>query len=331
MRALVTGGGGFLGSGIAKSLHEKQHDVTVVGRHHYSHLPKGIKLFQGDIRDFDFLRKIIVGMDAVFHTAAFPGIWGRAEDFYSINVDGTHNVIKACLINGVRKLIFTSSPSVVYGSSSLEGVDETVPYPENYLSEYPRTKAIAEKLVIEANGLNLATVSIRPHLIWGPGDPHLVPRLLAKADKGRLVRVGQGENRVDIIYIDNAVYAHLKACDALGIGKPSAGKVYFVSDGEPVNLWEWINEVLKKTSRPPVTRSISYRTASRLGYFLEKIYNWGNIKKEPPMTRFLASQLATSHYFDISLAKKDFGYWPVVNPEEGMNRLIQSLSNPQEC
>ena len=331
MRALVTGGGGFLGSGIAKSLHEKQHDVTVVGRHHYSHLPKGIKLFQGDIRDFDFLRKIIVGMDAVFHTAAFPGIWGRAEDFYSINVDGTHNVIKACLINGVRKLIFTSSPSVVYGSSSLEGVDETVPYPENYLSEYPRTKAIAEKLVIEANGLNLATVSIRPHLIWGPGDPHLVPRLLAKADKGRLARVGQGENRVDIIYIDNAVYAHLKACDALGIGKPSAGKVYFVSDGEPVNLWEWINEVLKKTSRPPVTRSISYRTASRLGYFLEKIYNWGNIKKEPPMTRFLASQLATSHYFNISLAKKDFGYGPVVNPEEGMNRLIQSLSNPQEC
>ena len=126
-------------------------------------------------------------------------------------------------------------------------------------------------------------------------------------------------------------YAHLQACDALGIGKPSAGKVYFVSDGEPVNLWEWINEVLKKTSRPPVTRSISYRTASRLGYFLEKIYNWGNIKKEPPMTRFLASQLATSHYFNISLAKKDFGYGPVVNPEEGMNRLIQSLSNPQEC
>jgi len=331
MRALVTGGGGFLGSGIAKSLHEKLHDVSVVGRHHYSHLPKGIKLFQGDIRDFDFLCKVITGMDAVFHTAAFPGIWGRAEDFFSINVDGTRNVIKACLINKVPKLIFTSSPSVIYGGSSLEGVDETVPYPENYLSEYPRTKAIAEKLVMEANGLDLATVSIRPHLIWGPGDPHLVPRLLAKADKGRLVRVGQGENRVDIMYIDNAVYAHLKACDALGFGKPSAGKVYFVSDGEPVNLWKWINEVLKKTNRPPVTHSISYQTASRLGHFLEKIYNWGNIKTEPPMTRFLASQLATSHYFNISLAKKDFGYEPVINPEEGMNRLILSLSNPQEC
>jgi 2-alkyl-3-oxoalkanoate reductase len=331
MRALVTGGGGFLGSGIAKSLHEKKHDVTVVGRNQYSHLPKGIKQLKGDIRDFDFLRKVIAGMDVVFHTAAFPGIWGREEDFYSINVDGTRNIIKACLLNGVPKLVHTSSPSVICGDSDLKGVDETIPYPEDYICEYPRTKAIAEQLVTEANGLDLATVSIRPHLIWGPGDPHLVPRLLSKADKGRLMQVGSGENMVDIIYIDNAVHAHLKACDALGFGKPPAGKIYFVSDDKPVNLWDWINEVLGKTNRPAVTRSISYQMATRLGKILEGIYKLGNIKKEPPMTRFLASQLATSHYFNISRAKKDFGYGPVVNPEEGMNRLIQSLSHPQGC
>jgi 2-alkyl-3-oxoalkanoate reductase len=325
MRALVTGGGGFLGSGIAKSLHERQYDVTVIGRNHYSHLPKGIKQFQGDIRDFDFLRKRLSGINTVFHTAAFPGIWGRPDDFYSINVDGTRNVIKSCLLNGVSKLIFTSSPSVIYSNSNLEGVDETVPYPESYSCEYPRTKAIAEKLVIEANDLDLATVSIRPHLIWGPGDPHLVPRLLAKADKGRLVRVGNGNNKVDIIYIDNAVHAHLKACDSVGVGKPSAGKVYFVSDGEPVNLWSWINKVLTNSNRSPITRNISYQTALRLGYLFEKIYGWGQIKKEPPMTQFLASQLATSHYFNISKAKKDLGYEPMVSPEEGMNRLIQSL------
>ncbi|MBT5549443.1 MAG: NAD-dependent epimerase/dehydratase family protein [Nitrospina sp.] len=330
MRVLVTGGGGFLGSGIARALHDKKHDVTVIGRNFYPHLPKPIKQFQGDIRDFDFLRKTIAGKDAVFHTAAFPGIWGRAEDFYSVNVDGTRNIIKSCLLSGVAKLIFTSSPSVIYGNSNLEGVDESVPYPDDYLCEYPRTKALAEKLVIEANGQDLATVSLRPHLIWGPGDPHLIPRLLAKADKGRLVRVGKGENKVDIIYIDNAVHAHLKACDALGFGKPTAGKVYFVSDGEPVNLWEWINEVLKKTNRVPVSRSISYRTASRLGCFFESIYNWANIKNEPLMTRFLASQLATSHYFNISRARKDLGYEPVVSPDEGLHRLIQSLSNPQE-
>ena len=225
MRALVTGGGGFLGSGIATALHKKNHEVFVVGRHHYSHLPKPIKSFKGDIRDFDFLRKVFAGVDTVFHTAALPGIWGKAEDFYSINVDGTQNVIKACLLCGVQKLIFTSSPSVIFGESSLEGVDETAPYPEKYLCEYPRTKAIAEKLVIEANGVDLATVSIRPHLIWGPGDPHLVPRILTKADSGRLVRVGPGKNKVDIIYIDNAVSAHLIACDALGVGKRPAGTV----------------------------------------------------------------------------------------------------------
>ena len=330
MRALVTGGGGFLGSGIARALHENNHDVSIMGRHKYSHLPKDIKSFQGDIRDFAFLRKICSGVDTVFHTAAFPGIWGRAEDFYSINVDGTRNVIKACLLSGVQKLIFTSSPSVIYGDSCLEGVDESVPYPEKYLCEYPRTKAIAEKLVIEANGVDLATVAIRPHLIWGPGDPHLVPRILAKADKGRLMRVGQGINKVDIVYIDNAVSAHLKACDALGVGKLLAGKAYFVSDGEPVKLWGWINDLLKRTGRPPVSRSISYKTASKLGHLLEGLYGFCRIKKEPPMTRFMASQLATSHYFNISRATKDFGYEPVVSPEEGMNRLIQSLSAPQE-
>jgi nucleoside-diphosphate-sugar epimerase len=330
MRALVTGGGGFLGSGIARSLLENNHDVSILGRHQYSYLPKDIKSFQGDIRDLDFLRKIFSGVDTVFHTAAFPGIWGRAEDFYSINVDGTLNVIRACMLCGVQKLIFTSSPSVIYGDSALEGVDETAPYPENYLCEYPRTKAIAEKLVLEANGVDLTTVSIRPHLIWGPGDPHLVPRILEKADKGQLMRVGQGENKVDVIYIDNAVSAHLKACDALSFGSPLAGKVYFVSDGEPVKLWDWINELLKKTGRAQVNRSISYRAASMLGHLLEGVYSFFSIKKEPPMTRFMASQLATSHYFNISRAKNDFGYEPVVSPEEGMNRLIQSLSVPQE-
>ncbi len=330
MRALVTGGGGFLGSGIARSLHEKKHDVIVVGRRHYSHLPKDIKSCQGDIRDFDFLCQIFSGVEVVFHTAAFPGIWGRAEDFYSINVDGTRNVIKACMLNGVQKLVFTSSPSVIYGGSSLEGVDETAAYPENYLCEYSRTKAIAEKLVTETNGMDLATVSIRPHLIWGPGDPHLVPRILEKSDKGQLMQVGSGKNKIDIIYIDNAISAHLKACDALRVGNPLAGKVYFISDGEPVNLWSWINELLKKTGRLPITRCISYRTASKLGYLLEGIYDFLRVKQEPPMTRFLASQLATSHYFNIAQAKNDFGYEPVVSPEEGMGRLIQSLSAPQE-
>ena len=329
MRALVTGGGGFLGSGIAKSLHNKQHDVTIVGRRDYPKIPEGIKRQKGDIRDFEFLRQSIKGIDAVFHTAAFPGIWGKSDDFYTINVDGTRNVIKSCLINGVQKLIFTSSPSVVYGNSDLEGVDETIPYPNTYLCEYPRTKAIAEELVIQANGPDLATVSIRPHLIWGPGDPHLIPRILAKADSGRLARVGQGNNKVDIIYIDNAVHAHIQACGELGFGKPCAGQVYFISDGEPVNLWDWINTVLKNTRRPSIEKNISYQNATRIGFMFEKLYGWLNIKSEPPMTRFLASQLATSHYFNISRARRDIGYEPVISPDEAMKCLIRSLKEQQ--
>ena len=226
--------------------------------------------------------------------------------------------------------MFTSSPSVVFGNSNLEGVDESIPYPDEYLCDYPRTKAIAEKLILDANCSNLYTVAIRPHLIWGPGDPHLVPRILEKASNNKLMIVGEGKNKVDIIYIDNAVSAHLKACEALGPHGNVAGKVYFVSDDKPIILWEWIANLLNRMGRPNVSRKISYDTAAKIGAILEGIYGIFRIKNEPPMTRFLASQLAASHYFNISRAKKDFGYEPLISHEEGMNRLIRALNPSQQ-
>jgi nucleoside-diphosphate-sugar epimerase len=330
MQALVTGGGGFLGGGIARALLKEGNNISVIGRGRYPHLPSSIKVFQGDIRDYDFVNKSLKDIDTIFHTAAIPGIWGPAKEFYSINVQGTENIIKACRNNLVRKLVFTSSPSVVFGNSSLEGVDESTPYPDKYLCDYPRTKAIAEKLILDANCSNLFTVAIRPHLIWGPGDPHLVPRILQKASNNKLMIVGEGKNKVDIIYIDNAVSAHLKACEALGPHGNVAGKVYFVSDGKPIILWEWIANLLNRMGRPNVSRKISYDTAAKLGAILEGIYGILRIKSEPPMTRFLASQLATSHYFNISRAKKDFGYQPLISHEEGMNRLIRALKPSQQ-
>ena len=264
MHALVTGGGGFLGSGLVRALLNDGYDVSVIGRRNYSHLPQSAKILIGDIRDFGFINKSLKNIDVLFHTAGIPGIWGPAKDFYSINVLGTENIIGACKSNRVRKLVFTSSPSVVFGQSSLEGVDESIPYPEKYLCEYSRTKALAEKLILNANDSNLSTVAIRPHLIWGPGDPHLVPRILEKAGKNRLVKVGGGKNRVDIIYIDNAVSAHLKAGKALTPDGNVAGKTYFVSDGEPVILWDWINQLLKRMGKPIVSKKISYGIAMRL-------------------------------------------------------------------
>ena len=328
MKALVTGGGGFLGSHIARELFRRGSDVKVVGRRDYPELPNGIEQFKADLCDPMSALMSCKGRDVVFHTAAMPSIWGKKEEFYAANVETTSNIIEACQKNGVKKLIYTSTPSVIFGDTDLENADETISYPEMYLSEYARTKAIAERLTMKANGYSgLLTVSIRPHLIWGPGDPHLVPRILQKARKGKLLQVGEGQNRVDIIFIDNAVEAHLKACEALDENSPLAGQTYFVSDGSPVVLWDWINEFLRQMGIPPIHKKISSVAAYCLGALMESVYRVLNLSGEPQMTRFLAKQLAGSHYFDITRARNDFGYRPVVTPEEGMRRLIEFLKS----
>ena len=322
MRILVTGGGWFLGSHIVKRLYRRGDKVRVVGRRDYSGLPNEVELFKGDLCDSSVAMAACEGCDAVFHVAAMPKIWGKKEEFYSSNVVATLNIIEACCRQGTQKLIYTSSPSVVFGGVDLENANESLPYPEKYLSEYAKTKAIAERLVIEANSRKgLLTVCIRPHLIWGPGDPHLIPSILKRARKGKLAQIGAGKNKVDITYIDNAVEAHLKAYEALEEGSPIAGQCYFISDGEPVVLWDWINLLLREMNIPPVRKKISRRMAYVTGAMLEIVYRILNLSGEPRMTRFLATQLADSHYFDIARAKKEFGYKAVTTPEEGIRRL----------
>ena len=323
MKILVTGGGGFLGGSLARKLLQCGNEVTVLGRKPYPEFKNFIRCIKADVRDLSAMALALREQEVVFHTAAIPGIWGNYDDFYSTDVQGTKNVIFACHENGVKKLIYTSSPSVVFSGLDMENIDEQTPYPDKYLCHYPQTKAMAEKLVMTANGSReLATVCIRPHLIWGPGDPHLLPRLIERAKNKKLVRVGNGTNLVDMIYIDNAVEAHIKACEKLSFGGPVAGKCYFVSDGEPVILWEWIASLLEELKLPAVTKSISFKHAVVLGGILEKVYKIFRIKKEPPMTRFLAAQLARSHYFNIDQARNDFGYEPVVTKKEGMKYLL---------
>jgi len=326
MNALITGGGGFLGFRIAQMLHERGDNVTVLGRRHYPHVERaGIRQVQADIRDTTLLRDEFESQEIVFHVAAIPGIWGKRRDFWAINVDGTQHVLDACRECGVAKLVFTSSPSVVFGEEPLCGVDESQPYPDHYLADYPETKAVAERMVVAANGASLATVSLRPHLIWGPGDPHLIPRIVDRARAGRLMQVGDGENLVDITYIDNAATAHLLAADALAPDAACAGQVYFISQGEPVNLWVWINDLLERLGTPRVTRRISHTGARRLGSVMEFFYRLFRRSGEPRMTRFLASQLAHSHYFDISAARRDLGYKPLVTTADGVDRLVARL------
>jgi nucleoside-diphosphate-sugar epimerase len=324
VKALVTGGNGFLGGAIVRMLQARGDSVTVFSRTPpitHSEVPH----FPGDIREAESLRKAFSGMDTIFHVAAKAGVWGPAREYQSINVDGTCNVINACRMSGVAKLIYTSSPSVVFGRDDLCGVNESQPYPDRYLAAYPKTKAQAERMVLAANGHSLSTVALRPHLIWGPGDPHLIPRVVARARQGKLRQVGIGTNLVDITYIDNAAEAHVLAADALSPAAPCAGRAYFISQGEPVALWPWLNQLLGAVGAPPVTGRISFKAAFLMGSILESVHKFLGSRSEPLMTRFVANQLAKSHYFDISAANRDLGYVPRVSLQDGMERLIDWL------
>lgn len=327
MHALVTGAGGFLGRYIVEQLVARGDRVRAFSRGSYPELEAlGAECLRGDIRDAAAAAEACRDVDVVFHTAAVAGIARDWQRFHGINTRGTEHVVAGCLAHGVRKLVFSSSPSVTFDGGDQCGVDESAPYPETWLCDYQHTKALAEQHVLAANGRDgLLTCSLRPHLIWGPRDHHLIPRLLDRARRGRLRRVGDGTNLVDMIYVENAAEAHLQAADALEEGSPVCGRAYFLSQGEPVNCWQWIDEILALVDLPPVRKSISLRSAWRLGAALEKIYQVFHLRGEPPMTRFLAAQLATSHYFDIRRARDDFGYRVRVSRDEGMQRLRGSL------
>ena len=331
MHALVTGGGGFLGRYICEQLVERGDRVRSFGRGAYPELEAiGVEVVRGDISDADAVARACEGVDCVFHVAARPGVHIQPKPYYAINLDGTRNIIAACQRHEIARLVHTSSPSVTFAGNPQDGVDESVPlglaWLESHRSYYSHSKALAEQDVLRANSEKLRTCALRPHLIWGPRDQHLIPRLIDRAKSGRLRRVGDGKNLVDMIYVENAAQAHLLAADALAAeNSPVAGKAYFLSQGEPVNCWQWIDEILALADLPPVSKSISYSAAWRIGSMLETAYRLLRIKSEPPMTRFVAAQLATSHWFDISAAKRDFGYEPRVSTEEGMQRLGEWL------
>jgi len=355
MKALVTGGGGFIGSYIVEKLVRRKDHVRVLGRRKYPELIKsGVEIIQGDIRHKPTVEAACQGMDCVFHVAALTGIWGPWDEFYQTNVVGTQNVISGCQKHGVSTLVYTSSPSVVYDQHDQINLDETAPYPSDpkrYRCPYPETKAIAERMVLQANGQGqLSTTALRPHLVWGPGDTNLIPRLLDRARKGKLMMVGDGTNRVDLTYVENVADAHLLAADRLladrlavadrplAADRPTfasssvagecgvAGEAFFICQGEPVLLWSWINQFLERMGIPGIQKSVSLATARKIGWAMETCYRIFHLKGEPIMTRFLASQLGTSHYFDISKAKKRLLYVPLVSMEEGMDRLVEFYS-----
>ena len=322
MKCVVTGGGGFVGSALCRRLSELGHKVTALGRRPYASLvAEGIRTQVHDLSpptsdtqkvadSAILLRQTFAGADCVFHTAAHVKMWGPRATFERGNIQATQNVIAACRQAGVGRLVFTSSPSVIASGESLCGVSESQPYPRHYSAFYPLTKALAEQDVLKAHGTTLRTLALRPHLIFGPGDTNLVPTILARARAGRLVQVGDGTNRVDLTFIDDCVTAHVLAAEAL-INRPSAGgRAYFISQGTPVRLWDWIARVLELHALPPVRRRLSVKTAKRTAWVIESIWRGLRLRSDPPLTTFLVEEMSTDHYFDISAARKELGFAP---------------------
>ncbi len=320
--ALVTGGGGFLGGAIVRRLVERGWNVRSFSRGRYPELEGlGVDCRRGDLADARAVSGAVAGADVVFHVAAKAGIWGPEREYYEANVVGTRHVLEACREHGVVRLVHTSSPSVVHAGGDIEGGDESLPYPDHFEAPYPRTKAMAEQEVLASSDRDLATVALRPHLIWGPGDTQLVPRIIARGRAGALKLVDGGRKLVDSVYIDNAVDAHMLAAERLAPAAPCAGRPYFISNGEPLPVGELINRILEAAGVAPVTASVSVGVAVVAGAVLEAVHRLLGRRDEPRMTRFLARQLASAHWFDLSAARRDLGYEPRVTLDEGFVRL----------
>lgn len=326
MKVLVTGAGGFVGGAVARSLRARGDEVRGFSRAPHPELGAlGVDHREGDIADSGAVTDAVRGVDVVFHAAAKVAAAGRYADFYAANVRGTENVIAACRECGVTALVYTSTPSVTFGLSDLEGVDESIGYSDHYDALYSRTKAEAERLLLAAASDQLRTVALRPHLVWGPGDTSLLPRLVQRGRSGALRRIDGPAKRTDVTYIDDAVRAHLLAAERLlAGGEPAArvsGKAYFLNSGEPVEIWEFIDRLLAAAGVPPVEKRVSLRGAMAAGWVFEKLHALTGAKGDPRMSRWIVRELTTSRCFDISAARRDLGYQPRVSLDDGMRRL----------
>lgn len=325
MRVLVTGGGGFVGGYVVDRLLARGYALRSFGRSAQPALAaKGVEVVCGDLACAENVRAACKGVDAVFHVAAKAGVWGRWDSFYQPNVIGTCNVVEACRAEGIGRLVYTSTPSVVFNGEAICGGGQELPYGRNWLCHYAQTKAIAEQKALAANSDSLKVVALRPHLVFGPGDPHLLPRVVESVKAGRLKIVGDGRNRVDISYVEDVAAAHLNAFDALGQGACD-GRAYFISQGEPVELWPWLNQVLAGLGHLPLTRRIPLPLAYAAGALAEGVWTLFSKKGEPPITRFVAVELAKDHYFSLQAATRDLGYEPETTMETALRNTISDL------
>ena len=316
----------MLGAGVAGTLHARGDQVVVLQRRPSQVAADlGLAEFLADLTEADVLREAATGAEAVIHLAARVGVVGSAAEFQATNVHGTRTVLAAARHGGARRFVFISSPSVAHVGSALAGADAGPADPRRAKSHYSRTKAQAELDVLAADTPGFATISIRPHLMWGPGDAQLVGRIVERARSGRLALVGGGRALIDTTYVDNAVEAVVAALDRAEVGH---GEAFVVSNGEPRTVAELFERICAAAGEVPPHRSVPRPVAWAGGAVAEAVWRVARRTDDPPMTRFLAGQLATAHWFDQRRVREVLGWAPRVSLDQGVARLAQGFTGP---
>jgi nucleoside-diphosphate-sugar epimerase len=330
VNVLVTGGSSLIGAGVATALVARGDDVVVQQRSRSDLLDAQVRQELGDIRDPDVIAAAAEGCDAIVHLAAKVGVVGDWEEYRSINVDGTNNVLAAGRQHGVGRVVHVSSPSVAHGGEPIIGGGADAPVLGRSRAWYPESKALAEIAAMEAASDELGVVAIRPHLVWGPGDTQLVGRIVDRAASGRLALVGGGRALVDTTYIDNAVSALVAALDAVEPGARCSGRAYVVSNGEPRMIRELVEGICRAAGVPFEPKAVSLRVGRSLGAVVERAWPLLRRTDEPPLTQFLAEQLGTAHWFDPRPVEQDLGWAPSVSIDDGLARLAASFRSETE-
>jgi nucleoside-diphosphate-sugar epimerase len=329
MKAVITGGTGFIGSRLVESLVEKGYEVRCLVRKSSQVEPLkklGVELCYGDLLDHDSLRSLTKGGDLVYHLAAMVTDWGSKRDFYSMNVDATRVLLEASRDSGVKRFIYMSSSTVVWKSDfwevhDIDDIDESYPYPENYNDYYNETKAEAERVVISLHeGTGLETVVLRPSNVWGAGDRVILPRIALAAKKGILFPMGSGHRWVSPCHVDNLAHALVLSAESGDRG----GNIYFINDAVKIEHIEFLTKILSAVGiewAPKFT--IPYSIAYGVAYAMETLFKMLNSKDPPVLTRFAVAALAGSRSYSIEKARKEIGYKPIVNMDQGLRQLAE--------
>jgi nucleoside-diphosphate-sugar epimerase len=323
VRVLVTGASGLLGGEVARLLVRQGHDVATFQRR-----PSGVDGaidFRGSLTDIAVLREAVQGAEGIIHLAAKVSFTGRAAEFDEVNVEGTRRLLHLARAAGVRDMVFVSSPSVANSGAAIAGLGAEPADPDHAHGDYSRTKAEAELLALAADASEFRVAVVRPHIVWGPGDTQLVERVLARAGTGRLPLLDAGAALIDTTYVDNAAAAIVAALFRMD---HVHGRALVVSNGEPRPVGELLAGICAAGGVPAPSWTVPGGVARAAGAVVEKLWTWAGRKEEPPMTRFLAEQLSTAHWYDQRETRELLDWTPAVSLDDGLAELAEHYKRP---